>query len=96
MRYGRSPWADDWLICPPAEDGIDAGDRRDHVGEHPTLAECGQRLQVVERRVPHVDPVGTRPAVADDVAAQLALGDSTGTYACPAGTRKPSVTSLKW
>src|ERR1700756_4720371 len=24
------------------------------------------------------------------------LGDSIGTYACPAGTRKPSVTSLKW
>ena len=38
------------------------------------LAHRGQGLQVVERRVAEVDPVGTRAARADEVAAELALG----------------------
>src|SRR5450631_4090861 len=45
----------------PSEDGIDTGDRRDHVGEQRAFAERGHRLHVVERRVPDVDPA-TAPA----------------------------------
>src|SRR6201996_3570596 len=55
-----------------SHDGIDAGDRRDHVGDHAALAHCGHSLQVGERRIPVVHPVRPGAAVADHVHTQLA------------------------
>ena len=46
--------------------------RGDHVGDHAALAHRGDRLQIRERRIPVVHPIGAGAAVADHVHAELA------------------------
>ena len=58
---------------------VDRGDDGHRVGDQPAPQQRRQRLQVDEARAPDVHPVGLGGAVGDEVAAELAAGDSTAT-----------------
>src|SRR5690349_13530699 len=69
-RPGTIPRAGSSVDVP--EDRVDAGDDGHRVGDEPAAHHVGQGLDVDERRGPHVQPVRARPAVAGDVAPELA------------------------
>src|SRR5215510_14472532 len=52
-----------------SQDRVQTGHGRDDVGDHAALCHRRERLQVGERRIPEVRPVGPRSAVADRMAA---------------------------
>src|SRR6266487_6064960 len=69
----------------PSKYRVNACYRDDHVGDQAALGHRRDRLQVRERRVAEVDPVGARAAVADRVAAQLATRGFHGGVGLPGG-----------
>src|SRR3954447_5199006 len=56
----------------PAHHRVDGRHCRDDVGDLAALTQCCGGLQIGERRVPEVHPIGSRATVADDMHAELA------------------------
>jgi hypothetical protein len=72
-----------------------AEDSRD-VGQHVALAQQIHRLEVRKTRRAQLAAIRFVSAVGDEIDAEFALGRLDGCIDLTAGTRQPSVQSLKW